>query len=122
MPLYQVGRPVFRVKKTYHLIDQSVRCHGTIALIQRTRQCQDIMETAYAVVGTLETLILVSSVLNPLPAADQSGKFTIPMRHPQAWFSDIKKARLIFTRLVRRGKIPPPWKMLPPRRPRGERH
>lgn len=121
MPLYKVGRPVFRVKKSYCLIDQAVRAGGTIALIQRDRHCQDIIETAYAVVGTKEALILMSSVLNPLPAADQAGNFTIPMRHPEAWFSNIEKAHRIFNRLVRRGKIPGPNKVRFRRRSRLKR-
>lgn len=121
MPLYKVGRPVFRVKKSYRLIDLAVRPDGTIALIQRDRHCQDIIETAYAVVGTKEALILMSSILNPLPAADQAGNFTIPMRHPEAWFSNIEKAHRIFNRLVRRGKIPGPNKVRFRRRPRLKR-
>jgi hypothetical protein len=121
MPLY-VAHPVYRLKKSYRLIDQAKRRYGTIALIQRDRTCQDITQTAYAVVGTKKTLLLRTADLDPLPAADQSGNFTIPMRHPEAWFSDIEKARSIFNRLVRRGHIPLPEKVRHRRRPRRQRH
>lgn len=108
MPLYKVGRPAHRVKKSYRLIGQEVFPHGTIALIERNRKCQEIDETAYAVVGTRRTLLLTSSALNPLPAADRSGRFSVPMRHPSAWFSNVEAARSIYGELVRRRKIPTP--------------
>jgi len=108
MPFYKVGRPAYRVKKSYRLIEQEVFRFGTIALIERNRKCQEIDETAYAVVGTRQTLILRSSALNPLPAADRSGRFSVPMRHPSAWLSNVEVARSIFGELVRRRKIPTP--------------
>ena len=111
MPLYKVGGPVHRVKKSYRLIDQTVFRYGTIALIERNRKCQEIDETSYAVVGTRRTLILKSLALNPLPAADRSGRFAVPMRHPNAWFADVEVARSIFGELVRRRTIPTPRKL-----------
>jgi hypothetical protein len=108
MPLYKVGGPVHRVKKSYRLVDQEVFGYGTIALIERNRKCQEIDETSYAVVGTRRTLILKSLALNPLPAADRSGRFAVPMRHPNAWFADVEVARSIFGELVRHRKIPAP--------------
>lgn len=121
MPLY-VARPVFRMKKSYRLIDQAKRRYGTIALIQRDRTCQEITQTAYAVVGTKKTLLLRTADLEPLPAADQSGNFTIPMRHHAAWFSDLQKARQIFNRLARRNFIPLPKKVRHRHRPSRQRH
>jgi len=108
MPIYKVGRPVYRVKKSYRLVDQAIFRHGTIALIERNRKCQEIDETSYAVIGTRSPLILKSSILNPLPAADQSGQFGVPMRNPHAWFSELEVARSIFGNLATRRRIPSP--------------
>jgi len=108
MPTDKAGRPVHKVKKSYSLIATAVRETGTIALIQRVRTCQDMSVTAYSIVATRHALVLKTPDLEPLLAAGQSGRFTVRMRDPQAWFADIDLARAVFSDLAQRKKIPWP--------------
>ena len=119
MPTDKAGRPVHKLKKSYVLIETAVRETGTIALIQRVRTCQDMTVTAYSIVATQRPLVLKTPDLEPLLAAGQSGRFTVRMRDPEAWFANIDLARAVFSDLAQRKKIP--WPDPVRRRPRAFR-